>query len=618
MSAGIANVPVNMQIDNGAIVTENIALVGTAANGQLYTFAATANLAATGTHTIKIWSSYGTDNFKDNDTIVTTIVNQPVITTYPYLQDFESTNGNFYSAGINNSWQYGTPKGIKIRTAASGNKAWKTNLQGWYNDEELSYLYTPCFNVAGLTNPTLSFSMAYNIEYCGANHCDGAWVEYSTDGIVWTKLGSSTTGTNWYNNTNGQLWDSTKAWWHVATTALPTGTNLRLRFAITSDVFVGGDGIAIDDIHVYDKQYDIFTGTVNSSSIAQSVSGSSAINFTDGGKVMATILPNGNNLGNTAVQTFMYNGAVRNTQQQYYANRNITIKPANLSHANPTKIRFYFLDTETDSMRYARTCSTCIHPADYSKLGIISYNDTDDNYENGTMADNAGGSYNYLGGTLVKKVPYGAGYYAEYDVAGFSEFWLSDGNSNIILPVEWISFTAEKTQDNNVLLQWITANENNVVQYEIERSQAGGSPGTFEKIGSVIATNLPGNNNYKFTDLLPGKQGLYYYRIKRTDRSGQIAYSETRLLIFGKKGFDVLIYPNPVKNKLEILLSAEMGTNIVLTLYDAAGKMLMQQTVKAIGGTQKEQLNMASFANGIYQLKITMGTKEEIMKVVKD
>ena len=619
MNASIANVPVNMQIDNGAIVTENIATVGTAPNGQPYTFSATANLAAPGIHIIKIWSSYTADNFKDNDTIVTTIVNQPIITTYPYLQDFESSTGNFYSAGINNSWQYGTPKGIKIRSAASGNKAWKTNLQGWYNDEELSYLYTPCFNVAGLSNPTLSFSMAYNIEYCGASYCDGAWVEYCTDGVAWTKLGSSTTGTNWYNNTNSQLWDSTKAWWHAATTALPAGaTNLRLRFAITSDVFVGGDGIAIDDIHVYDKQYDIFTGTVNSSSTAQSVSGTAAVNFTDGGKIMATILPNGNNLGSTGVQTFMYNGSVRNTQQQYYANRNITIKPANPSHANPTKIRFYFLDTETDSMRYAKSCGSCTNPSDYTKLGIISYSDNNDNFENGTMADNTAGSYNYLGGTLVKKVPYGAGYYAEYDVAGFSEFWLSDGNSNIILPVEWISFTAEKAQDTNVLLKWTTANENNVVQYEIERSLVGGSSGMFEKIGNVMATNLPGNNNYKFTDLAPGKQGLYYYRIKRTDRNGQIAYSETRLLVFGKKDFDVLIYPNPVKDKLEILLSAEVGTNILLTLYDATGKMLQQQTTNAIGGTQKTQLNMTGFINGIYQLKITIGNKEEIMKVVKN
>ncbi|MES2772612.1 MAG: S8 family serine peptidase [Bacteroidota bacterium] len=623
MGSSIANVPVTMQIDNGTPVTEIVGSVGTSPSGVSYIFTATANLATPGTHTIKIWSSFGMDNFKDNDTVVATIINQPVINTYPYLEDFEANNGNFYSSGLNSSWQYGPPHGIKIKTAASGTKAWKTNLQGWYNDEEISYLYTPCFNVAGLASPTLSFSMAYNIEYCRSAdptaYCDGAWVEYSTDGLSWTKLGSSGSGTNWYNHSVSQLWDSTKAWWHVASIGLPTGaTNLRLRFAMTSDVFVGGDGVAIDDIHVYDKQYDIYNANANSNTVSQLVSGSSPINFTDGGKLIATIFPNGNNLGNTGVQAYMYNGATRNTGQQYYANRNITIKPTNIYPGSPVKIRYYFLDKEADSLRQAMGCMGCVNPKDYTKLGIIKYDDTNDNDENGTMADNTDGAYSYLNGMMVKKVPYGAGYYAEYNVAGFSEFWLGYGNSNIILPTEWLSFTAEKLPDTNVLLKWKTTNENDVLQYEVERAVNNSLQANFEKIATVAARNQPGINDYSFTDILPAKQGLYYYRIKRIDRNGQVTYSETRLLLFGKKGFNVLLYPNPVRNKLEVVLQAEVNTTIGLTLYDATGKLLLHQTSSANGTPQKLQVNMAGFASGIYQLKLTMGDSEETMKVVKE
>ena len=70
-----------------------------------------------------------------------------------------------------------------ITTVASGTKAWKTKLNGNYNDEELSYLYSPCYNITGMTNPTLSLSIALDLEDCGGTLCDGAYFEYSKEGI---------------------------------------------------------------------------------------------------------------------------------------------------------------------------------------------------------------------------------------------------------------------------------------------------------------------------------------------------------------------------------------------------------------------------------------------------
>ena len=80
------------------------------------------------------------------------------------------------------------PASFKINKAASGTKAWKTRLQGNYNDLEFSYLYSPCFDIGGMTNPTLSFSVAMDLEDCGSTMCDAAWVEYSTDNRTWQKL----------------------------------------------------------------------------------------------------------------------------------------------------------------------------------------------------------------------------------------------------------------------------------------------------------------------------------------------------------------------------------------------------------------------------------------------
>ena len=162
-----------------------------------YTFTSTANLAAFGAHTIEAWVDYPTDNYRHNDTTVIHLVNSALISSFPYLENFEAGNGLWYTGGVISSWEYGTPASNKINSAASGSKAWKTRLVGNYNDLEYSYLYSPCFDISGMTNPTLSFSVALDLEDCGTGLCDGAWVEYSTDGVTWNILGSFGSGTIW-------------------------------------------------------------------------------------------------------------------------------------------------------------------------------------------------------------------------------------------------------------------------------------------------------------------------------------------------------------------------------------------------------------------------------------
>src|SRR5205823_11531203 len=242
-----------------------------------YSFATRANLAALGVHTIQVWVDYPTDSYRKNDTATTTIVNSPVISAFPYLENFEAGDGSWYTNGLKDTWEYGTPVSNKIRSAASGSKAWKTRLAGNYNDLELSYLYSPCFDISSMTTPTLSFSVALDLEDCGSSLCDGAWVEYSADGITWNKLGGSGSGTNWYNKNyaGDQLWSiQNYTRWHVATTPLPTGVSrLRLRIVINADPGVNREGMAIDDIHIYDNTMGIYNGATMASPVNQDISG---------------------------------------------------------------------------------------------------------------------------------------------------------------------------------------------------------------------------------------------------------------------------------------------------------------------------------------------------------
>lgn len=618
----LSNIPVKYRINNGTWVTETIASIAGNTTIQ-YTFATPADLSALGAYTLQSLVAYSSDSFKENDTASLLLHNTPVVSTFPYLQNFEANDGYWYASGKNVSWEYGTPASTKINRAASGAKAWKTRLQGSYNDNELSYLYSPCFDVTGMAVPTVSFSIALDIEDCGAQLCDGAWVEYSADGITWTKLGTSGSGTNWYNKSADQLWSvQNYAYWHVATTRLPSGLNrLRLRFVFASDPGVTRDGIAVDDIHVYDNTKGIYDSVSMTSPVSQNISGTNWVDFTNGGKLIASVHPNNQNLGATSVQAYIFGGTVRNNNKQYYHNRNITIQPAT-APADSVTVRFYFLDREMDSLLAATSCSTCIKPSSAYELGISKYSDPDLSFENGSVADNQQGLWAFIQSDKVAKIPFDKGYYAEFKVKDFSEFWLNNGgfDKSTPLPVKLMNFTAQKVV-NDVLLKWDVGSETSVDRYEIElaRSNADLQAANFVKIGQVASLgNTTNVRFYTFTDTGADKFGARYYRLKIINTDGSFSYSPVRSVVFDEA---VLwqVYPNPSKGNFYLVYQLNNGVQVNAGIVDVKGSLVKEYRLTADGFLQKISINLSgsSFASGVYLLKINAAGKEQVFKLYK-
>src|SRR5690606_35995254 len=156
--------------------------------------------------------------------------------------------------------------------------------------------------------------------------------------------------------------------------SLPVVSNLRIRFVLASDPFVNFEGIAVDDIHIYDSVYSIYDGApFTSNEINQSsVNGSSWIDFTDGGGLIASINPNGEDLGSTDARVFINTGPVRISSGQFYHDRNITIKPTNVNLSDSASVRFYFLYTETETLINATGCPGCSKPSMAYELGVRS------------------------------------------------------------------------------------------------------------------------------------------------------------------------------------------------------------------------------------------------------
>ena len=617
------SIPVKYRLNGGPIVTESF-FTGTGT----YSFNTKLDLSAPGEHTIDVWIDYNQDFIKSNDSIRNyKIQNQPLISTFPYLQNFESNAGSWYSEGRKSTWQLGTPSSLKINKAASGNKAWKTTLQGTYNDDEFSYLYSPCFNTSSLATPYLSFAMAMDMEQCTQSVCDAAWMEYSLDGKTWQKLGAYGQGSNWYNRPGNNVWDSAGfKRWHSASIPLPNAAKIQLRFVIQTDGSLIKEGIALDDIHIYDRQFPIYSNfafNTFSAPVVQNVIGNGFINFTLNGSVIASVNSNGNNLGNTIVQAYKNVGGgftgVRSINNQYYHDRNITVKPTEVTQPDSTTIRFYFTDAETDTLVRATGCSTCTKPVDAYTMGITKYDDNDDSKENGTLADNTMGIYTFINKNKVLMVPYDNGYYAEFKVKNFSEFWLNNGgmDNNSALPLQLQNFVVTK-QGSDVLVKWNTINEVNIDRYEVEvaKGNEAYSAGRFEKFFTVNAFNRR-QNIYETLDAEAGKKGVRYYRLKMIDKDGLIRYSEVKLVLFATKE-QWAAYPNPVTNVLNIVTQAEAGTKIEMQMMNVTGQIVWQRSSTASGLLEKNQvdLNQYKIPAGVYVLKLTAG-EVKYLKVIK-
>ncbi len=599
------NIAVSYRLNSGAVVTETIPSL-TPYQVLDYTFTATADLSAYTDYSFDFWINYGSDSYRGNDSLLAySFHNSPLITNYPYLEGFETNNGEWYAKGNSSSWQWGTPAKPIINKAANGVKAWVTSLTGRYNNSEVSYLYSPCFDLSSMTQPVLSFSHIYDLEdNCP---CDYSWVEYSTDGgLTWQKLGTSVTGTNWYTDALTNRWQTSFRTWHVASTDIPsTGSNVRFRFVMSADGGVTFEGVGIDDVHVFDKQA-IYTGTPITSGLAQTVSGNGWIHFNDpGGKRIVSINPYGQNLGVTEVQVYPYPGPVRVSNNQYYADRNIVVRPTNQPATN-VAVRFYFTDTEAKDLIAATGCASCTKPNDPYELGVTQYSGPVAE-ENGTLADNLSAFHNYINPANTDIIPYDNGYYAEYAVSGFSEFWLNNGgvSGNEPLPLNLLSFEAVK-QNGEGLLRWITAAEQDMDRIVIERS---GDGRFFTQIGSLAALGGLRDNQYRFTDASPLKR-LNYYRLRLVNRDGSFAYSPVRRLNFGGTGGEVVLYPNPVSNGVLLLASSTNLSRGILT--DVSGKMVKTFVLQG----RNNRLEVAGLAKGIYQLKVFGDEGQTVHKVI--
>ena len=200
------------------------------------------------------------------------------------------------------------------------------------------------------------------------------------------------------------------------------------------------------------------------------------------------------------------------------------------------------------------------------------------------------------------------GFTTGLSVTSFSQFAI--GVNAMLLPVNLLKFTFEGSAKNGVVkLLWLTANEINFKDYDVERAD---DAQNFKKIGTVTAA---GATEYRFADASPNT-GINYYRLRLNDRNGTYSYSSIISVSVGDiSAGNFKIQPNPSQDgwfSLNCKDAKYLNETATCTIYTALGQVI--NTIQINSGAWQQPIHFNIPNSGVYFLSLRFGNGGVVTK----
>ncbi|MBB3697153.1 T9SS type A sorting domain-containing protein [Flammeovirga yaeyamensis] len=177
------------------------------------------------------------------------------------------------------------------------------------------------------------------------------------------------------------------------------------------------------------------------------------------------------------------------------------------------------------------------------------------------------------------------------------------------LPVEMIYINSEK-RDNNILIKWATATEENSDYFGVERSF---DKKQWEEISQVkSAGNSQVKIDYSFLDDKIGEVNqVVYHRLKQVDFDGNYSYYGPVAVKMGdQNASEVTMYPNPVKYQEDLNIVTNYET-MKVKVFDMSGRVYHEKTY------QKNFTNIPmNFGVGMLMVEVTSGSQKVTEKIM--
>lgn len=186
------------------------------------------------------------------------------------------------------------------------------------------------------------------------------------------------------------------------------------------------------------------------------------------------------------------------------------------------------------------------------------------------------------------------------------------------LPIKLTNFSATK-KNNDAVLNWQVSNQDATSNYfELQRSFNGTDFKKFGRVDVNLSSGLAGS--YAFTDVnaAASKTNVIYYRLKMVDKDERSTLSTIKNIRLTKKSFGVNVYPNPAREFSTVNIDMENESPIILSLTDAAGKIVQKTQFNGFKGLNQKRINLSGFESGSYLLKVNAGNESQTISIIKE
>jgi len=169
------------------------------------------------------------------------------------------------------------------------------------------------------------------------------------------------------------------------------------------------------------------------------------------------------------------------------------------------------------------------------------------------------------------------------------------------LPVQFVTVNAEKKAV-GAQVNFTIAKDEEAKNYMVERSNGNAN---FTAFATIDSKNQTGNVSYTALDN-QAIQGTVLYRVKANSKNGGYVYSPTVKLAGDKGAVQLTLYPNPVKETLNIQTEGTVAGKVCIRIVNQLGEVMQTLNNMVISNSQVS-MNVAKLPAGVYHVSISNG-----------
>ncbi len=183
-----------------------------------------------------------------------------------------------------------------------------------------------------------------------------------------------------------------------------------------------------------------------------------------------------------------------------------------------------------------------------------------------------------------------------------------------VLPLHFTGIQAQY-QNNKLMVQWQTADENNVADYEVEVAE--NIPQNFSGLRQTAPQNRALNNYGESINKLIANN--IFVRIKARDNDGKITYSNiVALSIKNTTAEFAYLKTNMVNRQLDIYFNNESSKAVQVKVLSFDGKVLQKVSLQTAPGFSSHQIMLNNLPRGFYLVNVSNGSSYSNFKIFKD